>query len=57
MLKCMNHLASLDLVGCDELFAMGFDNPLSLIGLSPEDVSGGRDILFDKEDKIFHLKA
>jgi N-acetylglucosamine-6-phosphate deacetylase len=57
MLQCMNHLASLDLVGCDELFAMGFDNPLALIGLGSEDVAGGRDILFDKEHKIFHLKA
>ena len=57
MLQCMNHLASLDLVGCEELFAMGFDNPLALIGLGPEDVAGGRDILFDKERKIFSLKA
>jgi N-acetylglucosamine-6-phosphate deacetylase len=57
MLQCMNHLASLDLVDVDELFAMGFDNPLSLIGLGPEDAAGGRDILFDKEHKIFHLKA
>jgi N-acetylglucosamine-6-phosphate deacetylase len=57
MLQCMNHLASLDLVGCDELLAMGFDNPLALIGLDPGDVARGRDILFDKEHKIFHLKV
>lgn len=56
MLRCMNHLASLDLVSCEELFAMGFDNPLALIGLGPEDVAHGRDILFDKENKIFYLK-
>jgi N-acetylglucosamine-6-phosphate deacetylase len=56
MLQCMNHLASLNLVSQDELFAMGFDNPLALIGLSPVDVAHGRDILFDKENKIFYLE-
>jgi N-acetylglucosamine-6-phosphate deacetylase len=56
MLRCMNHLASLDLVGSDKLLAMGFDNPLSLIGLSPDDVSQARDIWFDKEHKIFYLE-
>ena len=57
MLQCMNHLASLDLVSCEELFAMGFDNPLALIGLGPENVAHGRDILFDKDHKIFRLKV
>jgi N-acetylglucosamine-6-phosphate deacetylase len=57
MLQCMNHLASLDLVDTDELFAMGFDNPLSLIGLDPGDVARGRDVLFDKKNKVFHLQA
>jgi N-acetylglucosamine-6-phosphate deacetylase len=56
MLRCMNHLASLDLVGTDELLAMGFDNPLALIGLDPENVAQGRDIRFDKENKIFYLE-
>jgi N-acetylglucosamine-6-phosphate deacetylase len=56
MLQCMNHLASLDLVGTDELLAMGFDNPLALIGLGPDDVVQTRDIWFDKEHKIFYLK-
>jgi len=56
MLQCMNHLASLDLVGTDELLAMGFDNPLALIGLAPKDVARGRDIRFDKENKIFYLE-
>ena len=56
MLQCMNHLASLDLIGTDELLAVGFDNPLALIGLGPEDVARGRDILFDKENKIFYLE-
>jgi len=57
MLQCMNHLASLDLVDCEQLFAMGFDNPLALIGLDPEDVARGRDILYDEKHKIFHIKA
>ena len=55
MLQCMNHLASLDLVSCEELFAMGFDNPLALIGLGPDDVAQGRDVRFDKEHKIFYI--
>ena len=56
MLQCMNHLASLDLVGADELLAMGFDNPLALIGLGPDDVAQGREIRFDQENKIFRLE-
>ena len=54
MLQCMNHLASLNLVSQDELFAMGFDNPLALIGLGPDDVARGRGVQFDKEHKIFY---
>jgi N-acetylglucosamine-6-phosphate deacetylase len=57
MLRCMNHLASLDLVGTDELLAMGFDNPLALIGLTPEDIARDQDIRFDQENKIFYLPA
>ena len=56
MLQCMNHLASLDIVGTDELLAMGFDNPLALISLGPEDVAQARDIRFDEEHKIFYLE-
>ena len=56
MLRCMNHLVSLDLVSCEELFALGFDNPLALIGLGPDDVALAQDVWFDKEDKIFYLE-
>ena len=56
MLQCMNHLASLDLVDSDKLLAMGFDNPLALIGIGPKDVAQGRDIWFDEEHKIFYLE-
>lgn len=62
MLDCMNHLASLDLVSFDELMAIGFYNPLELIGLSPEVVEQNgasprrkRDIYFDEESKTFYL--
>ena len=55
MLLCMNHLALLDLVGIDELLAIGFDNPLALIGLGPDDIAQGRDVRFDKERKIFYI--
>jgi len=57
MLQCMNHLASLDLASYEELFAMGFDNPLALIGLGLENVAHGRDVLFDKDHNIFRLKV
>jgi N-acetylglucosamine-6-phosphate deacetylase len=56
MLQCMNHLASLDMVGTNELLAMGFDNPLALIGLGPNDVAQAREIWFDEEHKIFYLE-
>ena len=56
MLQCMNHLASLDLAGTDELLAMGFDNPLALIGLGPDDVAQAREIWFDQKNKIFRLE-
>ena len=56
MLDCMNHLASLGLVTSEQLAAMGFDNPLRLIGLTPKDVAPGRDIFYDPERRVFHLK-
>lgn len=55
ILKCMNHLASLNLASPTELIAMGFYNPLRLIGLSPADVAPGGDIRFDDERNCFGL--
>lgn len=57
MLRCMNHLASLHLVGLDELIAIGFHNPLRLIGLGPDDVSPARDVRFDRQREVFYLEA
>lgn len=56
MLQCMNHLASLKLASPDELIAMGFYNPLKLIGLEPQDVAKGPDIQFDEERQTFFLQ-
>jgi len=53
MLQCMNHLASLNLASTDELIAMGFHNPLKLIGLGANDVTPGRDIVFDEKCQAF----
>lgn len=55
MLECMNHLASLDLVGTNELIAMGFYNPLKLIGLDPDDVARDRNLYYDEKNKAFYF--
>ena len=56
MLRCMNYLASLNLVSIDELIAMGFYNPLKLIGLTPQDVAQGPDIWFNENQQFFYQK-
>jgi N-acetylglucosamine-6-phosphate deacetylase len=56
MLQCMNYLASLNLVSTDELIAMGFYNPLKLLGLSPKDVAQGPDIWFNESQQFFYQK-
>ncbi|MBN2136178.1 MAG: hypothetical protein JW720_00070 [Sedimentisphaerales bacterium] len=55
MLKCMNHLASLDIVGADELVAMGLANPLKLIGLTEDDVTASGSVSFDAEHRVFRV--
>jgi N-acetylglucosamine-6-phosphate deacetylase len=56
MIECMNYLASLNLVSTDELIAMGFQNPLKLIGLGPEDVVDIRNICFDEKNGVFCIE-
>ncbi len=59
MLQCMNYLASLNLLSRDELVAVGFYNPIKLIGLGVDDVASGCDIWFDPDvhrGQIFYLK-
>lgn len=55
ILKCINHLASLELVSPDELIAMGFYNPLRLIGMTAEDVAEGRELRFDEKRRAFYM--
>jgi N-acetylglucosamine-6-phosphate deacetylase len=57
MLQCVNHLASLHLVGPDELIAMGFYNPLKLIGLGPDDVAPAQNVWLDREREVFYLET
>ena len=56
ILKCINHLASLNLVSPDELIAMSFYNPLKLIAVDPRDITQGPRICFDQKRNFFTLK-
>jgi N-acetylglucosamine-6-phosphate deacetylase len=56
MLECMNWLASLKLVSPDELIAMGFYNPLKLLGIEAEQVEQGQELWFDEKQQVFRLK-
>ncbi|MBN1257033.1 MAG: amidohydrolase family protein [Planctomycetes bacterium] len=42
LLECMNHLASLRIFSEDELFQIGYENPLRLLGIDPEEFSAKR---------------
>jgi N-acetylglucosamine-6-phosphate deacetylase len=55
MLQCMNYMASLDIVSSDELIAMGFHNPLKLIGLEPDNIPNSPEITFDNQKKSFRV--
>ncbi len=43
MIKCMNHLSSLRILSEEELWRVGYFNPLRILGLTPADLSKGRD--------------
>jgi len=47
MLQCMTHLASLDILSAAELRAVGLDNPLRLLGLSPTDLRPAGSVQYD----------
>jgi len=55
MLDCMNHLASLNLVAFDDLAAMGFHNPLKLIGVQQSQLPAGPQVRFDEEQSRFYI--
>jgi len=48
MLKCMNYLASLNLLELDELLKLGFYNPLRLIKVDPESIKPDSSLNFDE---------
>lgn len=51
MTDCMNHLSSLNLLSFDELLAVGYSNPLKLIGIDPEEAKFKDTALEYDEDK------
>jgi N-acetylglucosamine-6-phosphate deacetylase len=53
MLDCMNHLASLNLVGFDDWMAMAFHNPLRLIGIEPSQLPTEPKVRFDEDQSRF----
>ena len=57
MLACMNHLASLGLLSVEEMEAVGFHNPLTLIGLGPDAVRSSRQVEYDGAARQFRLLA
>ncbi|MBM4018602.1 MAG: N-acetylglucosamine-6-phosphate deacetylase [Planctomycetes bacterium] len=57
ILQCMNHLASLGLLRLEELQAVGFHNPLRIIGARPEEVRSPRQVAFDPAARRFDLVA
>ncbi|MFH1022770.1 MAG: N-acetylglucosamine-6-phosphate deacetylase [Planctomycetota bacterium] len=55
LLRCMNYLASLGILGEADLVRVGFENPLRLIGLASKDVPAGGGVTFD--GKSFRVAA
>ncbi len=56
MLDCMNHLASLNLLKADELAAVGFYNPLRLIGLTEESLAAAKPLHYDESRRLFRFE-
>jgi len=55
MLQCMNHLASLEFVGLNDLLQMGFHNPLKLLKINPASIPGKTKCSFDDDAKTFRI--
>ncbi len=53
MLDCMNLLASLDFLIYDELIAVGYENPLSLIGSDPSSIQSDLRLSWDNGQMCF----
>lgn len=56
MLDCMNHLASLNLLKPDELAAVGFYNPLRLIGLTEESLAAAKPLHYEQSRRLFYFE-
>ena len=58
LFKCMNYLASLRILSEEELWRVGYDNPLKILGLSPQNLPMGRyKVGYDVELQRFKLIA
>lgn len=57
MLACMNHLASLRLADRAEMLAMGFYQPLGLLGVRPESLGRSTTLCYDEQAGRFSLKT
>ena len=55
MLQCMNYLASLKLLSVEQLVKVGFYNPLKLIGVAPDSIPQGPEIVFDEQQNLFTI--
>ena len=57
MLRAMNHLASLGFLSEDELLALGFHNPLRLIGVDPSELRAETGLTYDREAARFSVRG
>jgi N-acetylglucosamine-6-phosphate deacetylase len=56
MLECMNHLASLGVLTEDELWKVGYENPLRILGMSGDTYPGKENVVwFDAQERLFKL--
>ena len=55
MFQCMNYLASLEILGLDDMLAVGVANPLRLIGVAPAAIRGPGAVRYDPDARRFTL--
>ena len=55
LLQCINHLASLGFASPDDLLAVGFYNPLRLIGVDPGTVPATSELVYPKSQFTFKI--
>jgi N-acetylglucosamine-6-phosphate deacetylase len=56
MLEGMNHLASLGILSEEELLAVGFLNPMRLIGADPTQIRSDTEVIYDCLESVFILR-